>query len=144
MSTLEQVLLGVVLIAVTVAIHGAVIGWLLLQLEHSAQKRLTLWHAYAVLTKVAIWSVLAHLVEIAVWALVYWWQEVQPSLELALYFSAVTYATIGYGDVLPPPSWRLLASMEGLVGILMCAWSGGLIFALVARLYQGATAHRQS
>jgi len=139
-----QLLLGAVLIAVTVAIHGAVMGWLLWKLPHVARKRHTLWHAYAVLTQVAIWSVLAHLVEIAVWALAYLWVDVHPSLELAFYFSAVTYATIGYGDVVPPADWRLLASMEGLVGILMCAWSGGFIFAVVSRLQQTAAAHRQS
>jgi len=144
MSTLEQLLLGVLLIAITVAIHGAVMGWLLWQLERGAKKPLTLWHAYAVLTKVAIWSVLAHLVEIAVWALVFYWAEVQRSIDLSIYFSAVTYATIGYGDVVPPESWRVLASMEGLVGILMCAWSGGFIFALVSRLHQEAAGRRHA
>jgi hypothetical protein len=144
MPTLEQLLLGVVLIAITVAIHGAVMGWLLWKLQDGARKPHTLWHAYAVLTQIAIWSVLAHLVEIAVWALAYLWVDVHPSLELAFYFSAVTYATIGYGDVVPPADWRLLASMEGLVGILMCAWSGGFIFAIISRLHQDATAHRQS
>jgi len=144
MSTLEQLLLGVLLIAITVAIHGAVMGWLLWQLERGGKRPFTLWHAYAVLTKVAIWSVLAHLVEIAVWALVFYWAEVQRSIDLSIYFSAVTYATIGYGDVVPPESWRVLASMEGLVGILMCAWSGGFIFALVSRLHQEAAGRRHA
>jgi Ion channel len=67
-----------------------------------------------------------------------------PGFDMALYFSAVTYATIGYGDVVPPENWRLLASMEGLIGILMCAWSGGFIFAIVTRLHHDATAHRPS
>ena len=62
-----------------------------------------------------------------------------PDLETAGYFSAVTYATIGYGDITPPVEWRVLASMEGLIGILMCAWSGGFIFAVVSRLL--ATEH---
>lgn len=142
MTTVEQLLLGIALIAVTVAIHGAVMGWLLWNLERGAKRPHTLWHAYAVLTKVAIWSVLAHLVEIAVWALAFYWVEVQRSIDLSIYFSAVTYATIGYGDVVPPENWRVLASMEGLVGILMCAWSGGFIFAVVSRLYQEAAARR--
>ena len=141
---LGQLLLGAALIAITVAIHGAVMGWLLWRLQHVADASITLWHAYAVLTQIAIWSVVAHLVEIAVWALAYLWAEVHPGFELALYFSAVTYATIGYGDVVPPADWRLLSAMEGLVGILMCAWSGGFIFAVVSRLYQGAAARRHA
>lgn len=141
---LGQLLLGALLIAITVAIHGAVMGWLLWRLQHGTHRRLTLWHAYGVLTQIAIWSVLAHLVEIAVWAVAYLWADVHPGFELTLYFSAVTYATIGYGDVVPPGDWRLLASMEGLVGILMCAWSGGFIFAVVSRLQQEAAARRQA
>ena len=50
---------------------------------------------------------------------------------------AVTYATIGYGDITPPQNWRLLASMEGVTGILMCAWSGGLIFTIVSQIAGG-------
>jgi hypothetical protein len=52
-----------------------------------------------------------------------------------MYFSAVTYATIGYGDIVPPENWRMLAAMEGLTGILMCTWSGGFFFAIVSRMY---------
>jgi hypothetical protein len=143
MPMLEQLLLGAVLIAITVAIHGAVMGWLTWRLgrRHSASP--SLWSHYALLAKVALWCVIAHLVEIAAWAAVYWWAAVHPNFELALYFSAVTYATIGYGDVVPPESWRLLSSMEGLIGILMCAWSGGFIFAVVTRLHQDAAAARR-
>ena len=144
MSTIGQLLLGMVLIAITVMIHGAVMGWLTWKLGHRRSALPSLWNHYALLATVAIWCVLAHLVEIVVWALFYWWQDVQPNLELAAYFSAVTYATIGYGDVIPPPTWRLLASTEGLIGILMCAWSGGLIFAVVARLHQDAVARRHA
>ena len=77
---------------------------------------------------------LAHLIEITLWAIFYLVAGVMPDFATASYFSAVTYATIGYGDVVPPEGWRLLAAMEGLAGILMCAWSGGSIFAIVSRL----------
>ena len=63
-----------------------------------------------------------------------------PDLEIALYFSAVTYATIGYGDVVPPQDWRLIAGVEGLTGILMCGWSGGFFFAVVNRIYEAREA----
>jgi hypothetical protein len=44
-----------------------------------------------------------------------------PTTEL-LYFSLVTLATIGYGDVVPvDPEVRMLAALEGLVGVLYIA-----------------------
>ena len=131
-----QLVQGIVLLALTVAIHGLVLGWNFrrIDLEHHLAKRSTLADIL-LLSRVATWSVLAHLAEIALWAVFYLWRGIMPELETAFYFSAVTYATIGYGDVVPPPDWRLLASMEGLTGILMCAWSGGFFFATVSRLY---------
>ncbi len=43
--------------------------------------------------------ILIHLAEITVWALFYLWAGCLPDAEAAFYFSRVTYATIGYGDV---------------------------------------------
>ena len=49
--------------------------------------------------------------------------------------SLKTNATIGYGDVVPPPEWRLVAVLEGLTGVLMLGWSSALVFAVVTRLF---------
>ena len=87
------------------------------------------------LTRIAAITVLAHLLEIAIWAGFYYWKDALPSLETSFYFSSVTYATIGYGDIVLPQPWRVLAAMEGLTGILMCGLSAAFFFAAVNRLY---------
>ena len=79
--------------------------------------------------------VLLHLAEISLWAVVYVWDQAMPDLQSALYFSAVTYTTTGYGDLLLPQDWRLVGAIEALTGILMCGWSTGFFFAVVSRLY---------
>jgi hypothetical protein len=61
-----------------------------------------------------------------------------PDLASALYFSAVTYTTTGYGDLVLAEEWRLLGAVEALTGILMCGWSTGFFFAVVNRLYEGS------
>ena len=48
-----------------------------------------------------------------------------PDLTLSAYFSAVTYTTTGYGDVVLREEWRLVGGIEALTGILMCGWSTG-------------------
>ncbi len=133
---IRQLLDGVLMVVLNVAIHGLVLGWCIrqLRLDRSGEKRSFLGDTW-LLSRLAVWAILAHLVEIAVWGVFYNWRGVMSGPEMSFYFSAVTYATIGYGDVVPPEDWRLLASMEGLIGILMCAWSGGFFFATVARLY---------
>jgi len=57
-----------------------------------------------------------------------------PSWESALYFSATSYATVGYGEVVLPSNWRMLGPLESIVGLLMCGISVSVLFATVARL----------
>ena len=40
-----------------------------------------------------------------------------------LYFSVVTYASVGYGDIRPTGDIRTICGFEALTGILMMAWS---------------------
>src|SRR5688572_4042065 len=61
------------------------------------------------LVRAAGWVVAIHGLEIAVWALFYWWQNCLPDFESSLYFSVVTYTTVGYGDLVLPTGWRILA-----------------------------------
>jgi len=79
----------------------------------------------------ACWLVLVHTLEIVVWGLFYFWRGCLPDVESAIYFSGVTYTTLGYGDVVLPREWRMLAPVEALTAILMCGLSTGLFFALV-------------
>jgi len=70
-----------------------------------------------------------------VWALFYLSVGCLPNLESAFYFSGVTYATIGYGDLLLKEPWRFLAPFEGVTGILMCGLSASLFYVLGSRIY---------
>lgn len=57
-----------------------------------------------------------------------------PSWELDFYFSASSYSTVGYGDMVLPSNWRLLGPLESITGVLMCGISVSVLFALVTRL----------
>jgi hypothetical protein len=132
----EQLSYAIVLVALTVAIHGAVLILSMhkLSLDERIAHRSFLRDTW-LLSRLAVRTVLAHLLEISLWAAFFLWRDVMPDAATSFYFSAVTYATIGYGDVVPPPEWRLLASVEGITGILMCAWSGGFFFAVASELF---------
>lgn len=86
------------------------------------------------------WIILLHLVEITVWGTFYVWQKAMPDLPSGLYFSAVTYTTTGYGDLVLPDEWRLVGGVEALTGILMCGWSTGFFFAIVSRMVRSDAA----
>ena len=78
--------------------------------------------------------IILHTLEIGIWALFYYWKGCLPDGETAFYFSGVTYATVGYGDVILPHGWRMLALFEGLTGILMCGLSTAFFFAVILRI----------
>ena len=91
------------------------------------------------LLEIVWWLVLLQLAEISIWALFYLWRGCLPNTETAFYFSGVTYTTIGYGDVVLATPWRLLAPVEGLMGVLMCGLSTGYFFVVANFIYQSQT-----
>ena len=70
------------------------------------------------------------------WAIVFWRAGELPTLEAAVYFSITTYTTVGFGDVVLGPGWRLLAGIEGLTGLILVGWSTAFVFAIVNRMYE--------
>ena len=88
----------------------------------------------AILMLVISFAFVAHLIEIALWAaLLVLCGEFQ-GFGIAYYCSAVNYSTLGYGDVLLTPSWRLLGPLEATNGALMFGVSAAMVFAVIQRL----------
>jgi hypothetical protein len=133
---LKIILVAWVLVAVTVAVHALGLALLFKGLTKSmAQAPTSLWAVTGILIRLIWWLILIHVVEIAVWGIFYSWQGCLPDAESSFYFAGVTYTTVGYGDLVLPKEWRMLGPVEGLTGILMCALSGGLVFAVVSRIF---------
>ena len=125
------------LMAVSVAIHAAGLIGALRWFAGRARLRGTFWPSTGLLIAIAGWVILVHLVEITIWGLFYWWKQCMPDVQSALYFSAVTYTTTGYGDLVLPGEWRLVGGVEALTGILMCGWSTAFFLAVVGRMFEG-------
>jgi ion channel len=129
---LVLVTMAIGLVVVTVTIHAAGFSALLRAMIWShALDRSGFWRVTGWVIGLTCWLILIHLTEISVWGLFYFWQGCLPDAETALYFSGVTYTTVGYGDLVLQKPWRMLAPLEALTGILMCGLSTGLFFALV-------------
>src|SRR5215469_16011258 len=131
---ITHLLLGFGLVAITVIIHAAGLGISLSYVLRSTSTPSTnFWRIVWVLIRVAWLLIVIHLVEIAAWAFFFCWQRCLPNMESSLYFSGVTYATIGYGDLVLPQDWRLFGPMEGLTGTLMCGLSTAFFFIVVSK-----------
>ena len=76
-----------------------------------------------------------HIFEILLWAGFYRWLCF-PSWESSFYFSTNSYATVGYGDIVLPQTWRTLGPVESVIGVLMRGLSASFLFAIVTRLIE--------
>jgi len=75
------------------------------------------------------------LVDIAVWAGAYLLVGAINKIETALYFSTVTFTTLGYGDVVIDQRWRLMAAFEAANGIIIFGLTTAVVVAAVQRIY---------
>jgi hypothetical protein len=119
--------------ALCVVVHGAGIAAALRWLRRQ-RPALAVSSSTGLFVRLAGWMVAVHLVEITVWGVYYAAQGAMPDLAAALYFSAVTYTTTGYGDLVLPARWRLVGAVEALTGILMCGWSTGFFVAVFSQV----------
>jgi hypothetical protein len=101
------------------------------------------WAQTVSLASVVVLLMLASMVESAIWAVTYVYLGTLSHFEEALYFSTVTFTTLGFGDITLGTEWRLLASFEAANGILLFGWSTALVFAFLQRLVEGRQAYRE-
>lgn len=132
---IPMTLIASFLVAATVAVHAVGLAVLLRALPRPNALPLRAWPVTWLLIRMSWSLILIHAVEISIWALFYLGMECLPDGESAFYYSGVTYATVGYGDLVLPKPWRMLGPVEGLTGILMCGLSTGFFFAVVSRVY---------
>ena len=58
------------------------------------------------------------------------------SLQEVVYFSAVTYTTVGFGDIVPQGELRLLVGTEALAGLVLITWSASFTFLEMQRFWR--------
>lgn len=75
--------------------------------------------ALLALLAVVFWILLVLTLSVWSWALVYYALGLFDRLEPALYFAIVSFTTVGYGDLVLGPDWRLLAGMTATNGLLV-------------------------
>jgi voltage-gated potassium channel len=143
MTLLQQACVAVLLLSVTLFLQcgaaAALILWIRSIPRETREVRVFRCAALVMQTTVAV--IVLHGIVILLWASCYRWLCF-PSWESAFYFSASSYATVGYGDVVLSSKWRLLGPLESMVGMLMSGVSIGLLFAAATHLVDGKSQSR--
>ena len=131
----SQLFIGAGMLILTSAIHSVVT---VLQAELLQLPQLVAWCATGVrrlltLLGMVLLIAVALLVDILLWALLYRHLGLFAGLEPSLYFSGITFTTVGYGDLTLPYCWRLLSVAEAVNGVLMAGWSTAQLVYAVQR-----------
>ncbi|MCP4386097.1 MAG: two pore domain potassium channel family protein [Hyphomicrobiales bacterium] len=79
--------------------------------------------------------VAGHTLVVWIWALALLLSGGLPEMEQAIYFSLVTYTTLGYGDIVLGQDYRVFGSMAAVTGLLNFGLSTAFLVAVVGRLF---------
>ena len=137
---LFNIIVGLVVIGLTVIIQGyGTIYWVYKydrersQLSDESFRK----SGTKLLISTAIFLIFIHLVQAALWACLY---ILLPGVsefetfEKSMYFSLVTFTTLGYGEITIASGNRILAGLEAINGITLIGWSTAFMFAIFQEL----------
>jgi len=130
--------IAVVLVTICVTIHYETLkGLARLRRQPRRHRSLILITMYSVL--------IAHVVEIWIFGAGYWFAV--DFLELGniipigdpfdfVYYSAMVYTTVGFGDLIPDGPIRVITSTEGLLGLSLITWSASFTYLQMASVWR--------
>ena len=113
---------------------AVLIRWARASIERGVS-RLSALHAAGLMIRFSTLVIVLHFFQIFFWSVFYRWYCL-PSWETSFYFSATSYSTVGYGDVVLPQVWRLLGPVESVTGVLMCGISVSCLFVVATKVIE--------
>ena len=146
---LLNIIVGVIVIGLTVIIQGfGTVLWVSkYDRERSKLNDKTFKKRGArLLISTAIFLIFIHLVQAALWAFVYMYLPgitEFDTFEKSMYFSLVTFTTLGYGEITISSANRILAGLEAINGITLIGWSTAFMFAVFQELIKKSFKKKQ-
>ena len=132
-----KVMIASLMIVLTTTIHasGMLLALHLCKIKIERQTICSRLHCVLRTSGMVIVMFLVSLFEVVAWAVPFFALDAIEGFEKAIYFSMVTYTTLGYGDVLLDEQWRLLASFEAANGIIMFGWTTAIVMYAIKSVF---------
>ncbi|MCV3270243.1 potassium channel family protein [Roseobacter sinensis] len=136
MPVLLQIVFGSALLLVCAMLHILVIGRMVRHLRHHDHFDASRSTRHQMIVTGALFLVLlgSHTVQIYISAFTLWISGALPGYEAPIYYSLVTYTTVGYGDVVLDPEHRIMGAMISVTGILMFGMTTAVVVGLFTRI----------
>jgi len=130
------ILLGIGVMILCLGVQGISVGTVIYFYAHASKKPLgarPYVEAYDTLVRIMVLLLFAGMLQMAVWAFLYRMLGQFEDFEEALYFSGVTFTSLGYGDLTLPRRLRILSAMEAADGLMM--------FGVISAVFMHALTH---
>jgi voltage-gated potassium channel len=96
------------------------------------------WTLFHAVSRTAGVLLFLHFIEMVMWAVLFFSLPDKGGLKNlpeAIYFSIITFTTLGYGDITLSEQWHLLSGMEAMVGITVFGLTTAMLFAVIQRMW---------
>ena len=136
---LIPILLGSAIFTLTTILQVIAIVAVARFLEHRIQfggVGKNFWLSVRALSVAMLIVFMGHLLQVGLWAWVFQSVGEFDDFATAFYHSAVNFSSLGYGDIVMSPKWRLLGALEAGSGVLMFGISTGVGFAMVNAIFK--------
>jgi Gpi18-like mannosyltransferase len=128
---LDEIMWGGLLVAITMAIHGTGMFWILRMVDAIKERYDPLESFAGGLSLVILASLLiiiTNIIEVVVWTVFFFLQGAQTNHHRAFYNALLNFTTLQANYL--PDRWRLLEPLLGMAGLLTIAWSTGILYML--------------
>jgi len=135
----SQLLIGSCVITLSIVIHAVFIVFAIKGLQFLIPRLtqpLLFFKILSVLIATTLWLLAAHSLSVWLWAAIFRLLDIFDTLETALYFSLVSFTTLGFGDITLTPSWRILSGITATNGLLLFGFSTAFLFEVITHLYK--------
>lgn len=132
-----QLIYGTMMVVLTVIVQAAFIALASSTLAKTGNWLAKPSHGFKLLVALSalvLWMVFGLSVSAWVWAGLFLFLDVIQTLEVALYFSVVTFTTLGYGDVTLDDNWRLLGSLSAVNGLIIVGLNTAFLVEAISRI----------
>ena len=132
-----QLFIGSVIIILTIICHAvfAVAAEWVLQREHLwPGRRAGTFKFLIYLVGMTLWLLLSMSVNVWLWAVLMLWLDIFHELETAVYFSLVSFTTLGFGDIILMREWRILSGLMAANGLIIFGLTTAVLIDFLTRL----------
>jgi hypothetical protein len=131
-----QIAIGVAIIVINAVVQAEMFNYYTRRMEKLILLLRYRFHRFANTATIVVgvlFVMLVHSLQVWIWAITFKGVGAFSEMEPALYFSLVSFSTVGFGDITLGPDWRLLSALTAANGFISFGWSTAYMVELVRR-----------